>query len=97
VGSSWNLNASNLGRLIHYVSYSIKPLQCLSSLTAITRDGSLPSATVVRVEDLVLVADGSQPVLDADAGFVAREMFYFDISIFNGVLLWRYLSTDGSY
>jgi len=96
VGSSWNLNASNLGRLIHYVSYSTKPLQCLSSLTAITRDGSLPSATIVRVEVLVLVADESQPILDAGAGFVAREMYYFDISIFNGFLLWRYLSADGS-
>jgi hypothetical protein len=35
--------------------------------------------------------------LDAGAGFVAREMFYFDISIFNGFLLWRYLSADGSW
>jgi hypothetical protein len=68
----------------------------LSSFTAITRDGSLPSATIVRVEVLALVADESQPILDAGAGFVAREMYYFDISIFNGFLLLRYLSADGS-
>jgi hypothetical protein len=44
----------------------------------------------------MLVAVKSQPILDAGAGFLAREMFYFDISVFNGILLWRYLSVDGS-
>jgi len=47
-------------------------------------------------KDLMLVADESQPILDAGAGLLAREMFYFDISVFNGILLWRYLSADGS-
>jgi hypothetical protein len=32
-------------------------------------------------KDLMLVADESQPILDAGAGFLAREMFYFDISV----------------
>jgi hypothetical protein len=44
----------------------------------------------------MLVADESQPNLDAGAGFLAREMFYFDISVFNGILLWRYLNAGGS-
>jgi hypothetical protein len=33
-----------------------------------------------------------KPILDAGAGFLAREMFYFDIGVFNGILLWRYPS-----
>jgi hypothetical protein len=33
---------------------------------------------------LMLVADESQPILDAGARLLAKEMFYFDISIFNG-------------
>lgn len=34
---------------------------------------------------LMLVTDACQRILDTGAGFLAREMFYFDISVFNGI------------
>jgi hypothetical protein len=96
VGSSWNLNASNFGRLIHYVTQQNHCNVCPVSQPLHERAHILQPPLFESNKELVLVADGSQPILDAGAGFLAREMFCFDISVFNGVVLWRYLSADGS-
>jgi hypothetical protein len=34
--------------------------------------------------------------LDAGSGFLARGMLDFDISMFNGILFWRFPSADRS-
>jgi hypothetical protein len=79
VDRSWNLNASNLGRLIHYGSCSTKPLQYFSSFTAITWEGSHPSATIVKVKHLMIVADACHRILDAGAESLLGKCFIVKI------------------
>jgi hypothetical protein len=79
VDRSLNLNASNLGRLIYYGSCSTKPLQYFSSFTAFTWEGSHPSATIVKVKHLMIVAVAFQLILDAGTESLLGKCFIVEI------------------